>query len=63
MTYNELSQTAKRNMRYCRCSICSEPILETDSIQYIKYRMGRRMIYSFFHTSCLMKARSTVDRI
>lgn len=63
MTYNELSQSAKRNLKYCKCSICSEPILETDSIQYLKYRVGRRMIYSFFHTNCLSKARTNVERI
>lgn len=62
MTYRELSDTVKRRLRHEGvCSICLQPITEHEDVHYIKYVEGRRTNYTFFHTSCLMKARKAIN--
>lgn len=62
MMYKELSDTVKRRMRYVGvCPLCNQPVTELDDISYLTYVTGRHKYYTFFHTSCLMKARNSVN--
>ena len=64
MEYADLSPTAKRRFRmWGICPICEQFVSESDNIQYIKYRSGKSVNYTFFHTSCLKKAREDVRRV
>lgn len=61
MVYSELSENTKKRIRKCVCAICLQPFTEVDSIQYLKYRQGKFMNYSFFHSDCLAKARKEIN--
>lgn len=64
MIYEELSATAKRRLKTsCICPLCQDIIMPSDSIQLVKYRSGRGVNYTFFHTACLEKSRQQVKRV
>lgn len=52
----EMSDTEKRRFTFRKvCPICKQPINDWDDIQYIKFQYGKTRLYTFFHTSCLVK--------
>lgn len=62
MNYSELSDTAKRRLKYnCICPLCQTEITQYQNIHYIKYHVGRHMEYNFFHTDCLVNARNNLS--
>lgn len=64
MHYEELSATAKRRLKAsCQCPLCQDIIMPSDSIQVVKYKIGRNINYTFFHTNCLEKSRQQVRRV
>ena len=64
MHYDELTETAKRRLRSsCICPLCQEIIMPSDSIQLVKYKAGRNINYTFFHTACLEKSRQQIRRV
>lgn len=63
MNYSELSDIAKRRLKQNNiCPICQKEITMYNNIHYIKYKVGRSMEYNFFHTDCLIGARSMVNK-
>lgn len=64
MYYEELTATAKRRLKAsCICPLCKEIIMPSESLQLVKYKSGRGINYTFFHTTCLEKARQQVRRV
>lgn len=64
MLYEELTDTAKRRLKAsCICPLCQEVIMPSDSIQLVKYKSGRGVNYTFFHTACLDKSRKQIRRV
>ena len=57
MLYSEASKYVQMRARGSRCSLCDEPIVQTQPFEYITVKMGKCKYYNFFHTSCLMKTR------
>lgn len=54
MQIQELTQEQRKRFREMRiCSICGNEISDLQDFQYMKFRVGRSMIYRFFHTKCL----------
>lgn len=64
MHYDELTDTAKRRLKAdCICPLCQDIIMPSDSIQVVKYKVGRIVNYTFFHTACLEKSRKQIRRV
>lgn len=64
MQYEELTATAKRRLKAaCICPLCQDIIMPSDSIQVVKYKVGRNINYTFFHTTCLEKSRQLIRRV
>lgn len=52
----QMNDTVKRRFAFRKvCPICNNHINDWDDIQYIRFQYGKIKMYTFFHTSCLVK--------
>lgn len=59
MIRKDASDTIKRRLKYSGiCPLCKKSIEEYEDFQFIKYPMKTQTGYAFFHTLCLVNARS-----
>ena len=56
LTYDERRRFHKLQV----CPICRAMIEEFDSFEPVSFRYGRNKIYTFIHTSCLLKFHTLV---
>lgn len=57
MKFSELSKYEQKRARGCACYFCKQGFNNGDSVEFVKIKDGRSMIYSFFHTRCIIEDR------
>lgn len=56
MTKSNSSENIKKMLKYKpTCPICNQIIEDFDDFQIVRYKVGRRIWSSFFHTRCLIE--------
>ena len=56
MKYEEMTPRMKRLSKEVTCPICNNPIVPYEDVQIIKINYGKRVLHSFFHTTCILNS-------
>ena len=56
MRYDEMTNREQRLSRQAICPLCGEQITKLDDVQLIKIKYGKQMIYSYFHSACIINS-------
>lgn len=63
MYFNELNDYEKHRFNENhKCIYCGKEIKKTENFTCAKTRIGRTVVYSFLHNSCIIEAREWVKR-
>ena len=56
MRYDEMTGREQRLSRQAICPLCGEQISKLDDVQVVKIKYGKQMIYSYFHSACIINS-------
>lgn len=56
MRYDEMTGREQRLSRQAICPLCGERIDKLDDVQLVKIKYGKQMIYSYFHSTCIINS-------